>query len=125
VFSFVNFYLVGMFIGWSSKKFIYIFLLIRNTQKKQEAQRFKTGCCLFCLSSLKPLHQLEPNLVGLLIGWSSKSGFVCLFLLTPFIHNKTRGPKLTKVYCLFLIFFSETTGPIVTKLGRNVHWMIL
>jgi hypothetical protein len=24
---------------------------------------------------------------------------------------------------LLLIFFSETTGPIKTKIGRNVHWM--
>jgi hypothetical protein len=26
---------------------------------------------------------------------------------------------------VFLIFFSETTGPIETKFGRNVHWSLL
>jgi hypothetical protein len=27
--------------------------------------------------------------------------------------------------CLFYIFFSETTRQIGTKLGRNVHWIVL
>jgi hypothetical protein len=32
---------------------------------------------------------------------------------------------LLSVNFYILIFFSETTGPIRTKLGRNVHWMNL
>ena len=30
---------------------------------------------------------------------------------------------LSSVNSCILIFFSETTGPIKTKIGRNVHWM--
>ena len=33
--------------------------------------------------------------------------------------------RLSSVKFYILIFFSETNGPIGTKLGRNVHWMIL
>ena len=46
-------------------------MLIRNTQKKQEAQRYQKGCCLFKSSFLKPLSQLEPDLVGMFFGCSS------------------------------------------------------
>ena len=34
----------------------------------------------------------------------------------------TQCPLSTKFY--ILIFFSQTTGPIETKLGRNFHWMV-
>jgi hypothetical protein len=40
-------HLVGMFIGWSSKKFIMFFLFIRSTQKKQEAQMCQNGFIFF------------------------------------------------------------------------------
>jgi hypothetical protein len=36
--------------------------------------------------------------------------------------EKTRGSKVSKGYFMFLIFFSKTLG---TKLGMNVHWMVL
>ena len=40
---------------------------------KQEAQRCKKGVVSFDSSSLKPLGQLQPHLVGMFIGWSSRS----------------------------------------------------
>jgi hypothetical protein len=39
--------------------------------------------------------------------------------------KETRGPKGIKRCFLFLIFFSENTGQIGTKLGGNVDWMVL
>jgi hypothetical protein len=44
------------------------------------------------------------------------------FLVGQKYTKETRGPNMSKSV---LIIFSETTGLIGTKLGRNVHWMIL
>ena len=32
--------------------------------------------------------------------------------------------RCQKGWCLFLIVFSQTTGPSRDKLGRNVHWVV-
>jgi hypothetical protein len=42
-----------------------MFLLIRSTHKKQEAQMCQKGCCLFLIFS----EPIEPNLVRMFIGW--------------------------------------------------------
>jgi hypothetical protein len=39
--------LVGMFIVWFFQMFLFLFLLIGSTRKKQEAKRFQTECCLW------------------------------------------------------------------------------
>jgi len=39
--------------------------------------------------------------------------------------KETGGAKVSKGCCLFLMFFSETTEPIGTKHGKNVHLIVL
>ena len=53
-----------------SKGYVSFLLFIGSTQRKQEAQMCQKGCCLF-KSSLKPVGQLETNLVGMFIRRSS------------------------------------------------------
>ena len=73
-------------------------------------------------SSLKPLGQLKPNCLGMIIGRSSvfyadrKSK-----MATTAGHRLTLDPmgKCSNA------FFSETTNMIKAKLYMNVHWMIL
>jgi acyl-CoA hydrolase len=38
--------------------------------------------------------------------------------------NETRDPMVSEGCLLFLIFY-ETTRPIGTTFGGNVHWMVL
>jgi hypothetical protein len=46
------------------------------------------------------------------------------FLLIGNTQKKQQPQRYQKGCCLFLIFY-ETTGPIGTKYGRNVHLMVL
>jgi hypothetical protein len=59
---------------------------------------------------------LEPNLIGMFIRFPSKK---LMFFLVQKYAKETRGPKMS------IIFFSETTPTITTKLGRNIYWMVL
>lgn len=52
------------------------------------------------------------------IGWFYKTN---MFFVDRKCLKVTRGTMVSKRCCLFLIIFSETIGPIGTKLGRNVH----
>ena len=74
--------LVGMFIGWSSKDLVFLFIGSTYTHKKQESllkilllevhtrNKRSKGCCLLLIfSGKKTLGQLLPNLIGMLIGW--------------------------------------------------------
>jgi hypothetical protein len=54
-----------------------MFLLIRSTHKKQEAQMCQKGCCLFLIFS----ETIELNLVRMFIGWFYKK-------LVIFINQK-------------------------------------
>jgi hypothetical protein len=72
-----------MFIGWSSKGLVFLFIGSTYTHKKQELllefffywkytqeTRGQKGCCLLLIfSEKKTLGQLLPNLIGMLIGW--------------------------------------------------------
>ena len=57
---------------------------------------------------------MEPNLVGMFIT-------VMFFVVDQMYTKETIDPEVQKGCCLFLIFFSEFTGPIGPKVGRNVH----
>jgi hypothetical protein len=65
---------------------------------------------------LKPLGQLEPNLVGMFIGWSS---WKFNFLLIQSIQNNQEAQRCQKENWLFLVFFSEILR-IKWKRKRNV-----
>ena len=108
-----------MFFEWFYKSLC--FLLIGNAQKKQGFERVLYVCLS---SSLKPVGQLELMMVGMFIGWSSrKLMFFCCWLEIHFCTwKKQDAQRCQKVCCLFLIFFSETTGSIRINLGRNVHF---
>jgi hypothetical protein len=100
-------------------------------------------CNLFTFqaSSLKPLGQLEPNLAGMFLGWSSTK---FLFFVPVRYSTLLPGPIICSDWlkfqrssslklmnwlnpnCKWMIigmFFSETTWTIETKLFRNVHLM--
>ena len=47
------------------------------------------------------------------------------FLVDQKYIKETRGPKVSKRVLFVLIVFSETTGSIGTKFGRNVYLMVL
>jgi hypothetical protein len=98
--------------------------LIRSTHKKQEAQRCQKRCCLFYLSSLKPLGQLEPNLVGMFIWWFYEKWMVFFFGWSE-VHKRNKRFKGVKKGIVCFNRFSETTGSIGTKFGRNVYLMVL
>jgi hypothetical protein len=74
------------------------------------------------LSVLKPLGQLELIMVKHFIELPSKK--IEFLLIRSKQQKKQDAQRSQKGCCLFLIF-SETTGPIGTKLGRNDQWMIL
>ena len=57
---------------------------------------------------------MEPNLVGMFIT-------VMFFVVDRMYTKETIDPEVQKGCCLFLIFFSEFTGLIGPKVGRNVH----
>jgi hypothetical protein len=78
-----------------------IFLLIRNTQKKQEAQRYQKGCCLFKSSFLKPLSQLELDLVGMFFGCSSKK--FMFFWLVESTQMKQEIQRCQKGCCQYTV----------------------
>ena len=83
-------------------------------------------CKLFTFqaSSPKPLGQLEPNLAGMFLGWSSTK-FLFFVPIQNGGYDRTwfnigpYGENVSKR------FFSETTWTIETKLPRNDHWKVL
>jgi hypothetical protein len=82
--------------------------------------KFKKSSCQ------KPRSQLNCDFAGMIIGWS------CTKLVNRLpIANSRWPPWLDLVWHWTLwefhifIFFSETTKQIWTKLGRNVHWMVI
>jgi hypothetical protein len=72
------------------------------------------------LTDLKPLSQLETNLVRMFIGWFVEKWMFFLLIKST---QKNQRPKCWKK-CVVLMVSSETAGPIGNKLGRNVHWMV-
>ena len=142
-----------MCIWWSpSLQRLWVFFVDRKYTRNKRFKGVKHGVICFESSSLKPPGQLEPNLVVMFNGWSFRKWWVslfqkiqeakiCLFLIffseiessckqymfcVDRKHtNEPRGLHVSKGWCLFWIFFSETTGPIGTNLGRNIHWMVL
>ena len=77
----------------------------------------------FWSSSLKPLGKLDPNLVGMFIWWSSRK---CIaFFCWSEVHKRNQRSKGVKKGVCFFIFFSDTSGPSGTKLGRDVHLIVL
>ena len=85
-------------------------------------------CKLFTFqaSSPKPLGQLEPNLAGMFLGWSSTK-FMFFYVDRKFKMIATAGHRLTldPMGKCSNAFFSETTNMIKAKLYMNVHWMVL
>jgi hypothetical protein len=75
---------------------------------------------LFLIFSSKTTRPIGTKLEEMFIGLSSKKHIMSL--VNWKYTEKTRGPKVSKGYFMFLIFFSKTLG---TKLGMNVHWMVL
>ena len=53
--------------------------------------------------------------------WKECSLLLCFFVVDRMYTKETIDPEVQKGCCLFLIFFSEFTGPIGPKVGRNVH----
>ena len=76
-------------------------MLIRNTQKKQEAQSYQKGCCLFKSSFLKPLSQLELDLVGMFFGCSSKK--FMFFWLVESTQMKQEIQRCQKGCCQYTV----------------------
>ena len=134
--------------GWSSQKFV--FLLIRIEQLKQDVQRCLTGRCLiliflsqtagpigtklgrnvYYLLTVESLTVLQDNLT-MSVGYSHHHSVYWMILWKVYIFcrselhkHKVRLKIINKCH-FFLIFFSETTGQIGTKLDRHVHWVVL
>ena len=93
-----------------------LFLLIRGTQKKQEAQMCQNGHCMF-LIFFQTTWPIGTKLVRT-VHWMSS----CLLITST--QKKQEVWKFWNGNCLFLIF-SEATGSFLTNLGSNVHWVIL
>ena len=88
--------------------------LIGSTQKKQEVQRCKKGCCLFIIflsETTGPIGTKLGRNGHWMVLWK-----VCVFLLLiRRTWQKQEAKRCQKGCYLFLIFFSETIGPIETK----------
>ena len=83
--------LVAMFVGWSSKKFVF-FLVNRKYTKETSVPKVSIKSFVsFEFSSLKPLGQFESNLVGMLIWCFSRKlmGFFCW----SEVHKRNKRPS--------------------------------
>ena len=114
-----------MFTGWSSTRFVFLVLIWNPTWLPGSIMcshwlKFKKFSCQ------KPRSQLNCDFAGMIIGWSCTK-----FVNHLPIGNSRWPPWLDLVLHWTLwefhifIFFSETTKQIWTKLGRNVHWMVI
>jgi hypothetical protein len=117
--------LAGMFLGWSSTKFLFFVPVGYSTwlpgpiicSDWLKFQRF---------SSLKLMNWLNPNCKWIIIGMSFTK-FLFFYadrkskMATTAGHRLTLDPmgKCSNAY------FLETTNMIKAKLYMNVHWMVL
>ena len=96
------------------------FLVDQKYIKETRGSKVSKRVLFVLIVSLKPLGQLEPNLVGMFIWWFYEKW---MFFLDDQMYTKeTRGPNVSK--SVVLMVSSETTEPIGNKLGRNVHWIV-
>ena len=113
--------LAGMFLGWSSTKFIYFVPVGYSTWLPgpiicSDWLKFQRS------SSPKLMNWLNPNCKWMIIGMSfTKFADRKSKMAATAIHGLTLDPmgKCSNA------FFSETTNIIKAKLYRNVHWMVL
>jgi hypothetical protein len=117
--------LAGMFLGWSSTKFLLFVPVGYSTWLPgpiicSDWLKFQRS------SSLKLMNWLNPNCKWMIIGIS----FTNFLFFMPIGKSKmaaTAGHRLTldPMGKCSNAFFLETTNMIKAKLYMNVHWMVL
>ena len=80
--------------GPLENSWVLLFFIIESTQKKQGTQRCQKCIVSFEFSSLKPLDQFDPNLAGMLIGWSCSK--LMGFLLIRSTQKKKEAQRCRK-----------------------------
>jgi hypothetical protein len=112
--------LAGMFLGWSSKKFLFFVPVGYSTWLPgpiicSDWLKFQRS------SSLKLMNWLNPNCKWMIIGMSFTKFLFFMWIGNPAEHRLTLDP----MWKCSNTFFSETTNMIKAKLYMNVHWMVL
>ena len=117
--------LAGMFLGWSSTKFLFCVPVWYSTWLPDpiiwsDWLKFQRS------SSLKLMNWLNPNCKWMIIGMSFAK-FLFLYTDRKYKIAATAGNRLTldPMRKCSNAFFSETTNMIKAKLNMNVHWMVL
>jgi hypothetical protein len=108
--------------GW----YFYLPLLVHLDQRSMGTiaitWRPSSGVCklfTFQASSPKPLGQLEPNLAGMFLGWSSTK---CLFFVPVGYSTWLPGPIICSDW---LKFQRSSSLKLMNWLNPNCKWMII